>query len=137
MADISPPDYTTPLGQVRLLCTDVQVPYAFSDEAIGVFLTLANSNVKRAGALALDTIASDQVLLLHVIRTDDLSINGAQEADALRKNAQALRDSADADDAIVLDEAFQVIYGDDGLIWPEGTPPPLYGRVVGIGPWLR
>jgi len=131
MADVTPPDYTTPTGQVRLLCTDVTAPYAFSDEAIGVFLTLASGNIKRAGAMALDTIASDQVLLLHVVRTDDLSVDGAKEADALRKNAQALRDSADADLAADLDASFIVVYPEDDC-YPEGVDIPLYGRLVGI-----
>lgn len=131
MPDVTPPQYTTPTGQVRLLCTDVTAPYAFSDDAIGVFLTLAHDNVKRAGALALDTIASDQVLLLHVIRTDDLSVDGAKEADALRNNAKALRDSADADDANLLDSSFIVVFP-DGECYPEGVDIPLYGRVVGV-----
>lgn len=133
MPDVTPPDYTTHAGQVRLLCTDVTAPYAFSDEAIAVFLSLANDNVKRAGALALDTIASDQVLLLHVIRTDDLTVDGAKEADALRKNAQALRDSADSDDNLLLDSSFVVVYPENATCYPEAVDIPLYGRMVGIG----
>lgn len=132
MADITPPDYTTPLGQVRLLCTDVSAPYAFSDEAILAFLVLASDNVKRAGAYALDVLASDEALLVKVVRTDDLSVNGAAVADVLRKNAAALRDQANSDDQRELDESFVVVFDQDAC-WPEGTPIPVYGRMVGIG----
>ena len=135
MADITPPNYTTDVGKVRLLCTDVTEPYIFSDEQITAFLDVTGGNVKRAAALALDVIASDEVLLTKVIRTDDLSVDGAKVADALRKNAQALRDQANADDAAGLDESFLVTYPAEYGVYPEGVAVPVYGRVVGVEQW--
>lgn len=88
--------------QVRLLIPDVvEEDYIFTDEQIQGYLDIARGgSVLRAAALAVRAIANNQVLLLKVIRTDDLQTNGAQVADALRKSANDLEARADgADDA--------------------------------------
>ena len=92
-------DYATASGQVRLLIndTDDAVP-VFSDEEINAFLALEGDSVKRAAAQALDTIADDEALTSKVIRTQDLSTDGAKVADALRKRAAGLRSQAAEDD---------------------------------------
>ncbi len=91
---------TTP-GVVRLLISDTAVDdpdrQVFTDSEIDVFLVL-HANPKRAAALALDTIAADLAMVLRVIKTQDLSTDGAKTADALRRQAQALRDQADRDE---------------------------------------
>jgi len=69
------------------------------DEEIAAFLSLNEDSIKRAAAAALDTIASDQVLTLKVIRLLDLSTDGAGVARALREHAERLRSEADISDA--------------------------------------
>lgn len=130
-----PIDYATPVGQVRLLATDISEPHIFPDEAIEAFLSLTSGNVKRAAALALIAIASDEVLVGKVIRTDDLLVSSNLVAEQLRKQADDLNAQADADDARRLNDDFQVIYPSRGDIYPEAVLPPVYGRVVGVGRW--
>lgn len=88
-------DYSTPAGQVRLLVPDTDADnQIFDDSAITAFLTLENNNVRMAAALALDTIASSEVMVSKVIKTQDLQVDGAKVAAELRARAQALRDQA-------------------------------------------
>lgn len=106
-AGIAPPDYSTPVGQFRALIGDTDYveldpPVAgqgdydwYSDAAIGGLLTVYDNNVKRAAAQALRTIASSQALLLRKWSADDLSVDGAAVAEALRKLAKDLDDQAD------------------------------------------
>ena len=128
-------DYTTPVGQVRLLATDLTEPFIFPDEAITAFLSLTSGNVKRAAALALLAIASDEVLIGKVIRVDDLQVSSHLVAEQLRKAADDLNGQADADDARSLNDEFQIIYDTDFSFVPEGVMPPVYGRVMGWERW--
>ncbi|GAW54740.1 hypothetical protein [Nocardioides sp. PD653] len=97
-------DVSTPAGQVRLLLNDIpaaegaQGTAVFSDAEIDAFLTLERSSVKRAAAQAIDTNATNEALASKVLRTQDLSTDGAKVADAMRKHAAALRAQADQDD---------------------------------------
>lgn len=94
-----PVDYTTPAGQVRLLINDtVEADPVFADAEITAFLALEAGVVKRAAAQALDVIADDEVLTSKVIRTQDLTTDGAKVADSLRKRATALREQAAEED---------------------------------------
>ena len=95
-------DYTTPVGQVRLLVNDIDEGnlaggLVFTDDQINAFLTLETGNVKRAAAQAIDTIADNEALASKVITDHQLQTDGAKLADALRKRAAALRDQADVD----------------------------------------
>ena len=128
-------DYTTPVGQVRLLATDLTEPFIFTDEAITAFLSLTNGNVKRAAALALTAIASDEVLVGKVVRVDDLQVSSHLVAEKLLKAAEELNAQADADDARSLNDEFQIIYDTDFTSVPEGVMPPVYGRVMGWERW--
>ncbi len=96
-----PIDYSTPRGQVRLLISDVdETRLVLDDEMINGYLAMhagSATAVRRAAADALDAIATSQTLVSKVIRTQDLTTDGPKVADALRKQAQALR--AQADDA--------------------------------------
>jgi len=93
-------DVTNEIGRVRLIINDkVEATAIYSDEEIGAFLDLNEDSVKRGAAAALDSIASDQALVLKVIRTLDLSTDGASVARALREHAQRLRDEANDSDA--------------------------------------
>lgn len=84
-------DYTSNVGRVRLLINDTDESPVFSDAEIGVFLALESDDVKKAAAQALDTIADDELLTSKVIRSQDLSTNGAALAEQLRKRATELR----------------------------------------------
>ena len=117
--DVFPVDTSTPLGVVRLLVPDMTTDtgdasgnYMFSDAMITALLGLYSQNVKRAAARAIEIVATDQALLTKVIKTDDLSVNGATLADSLLKQAQALRDDANRDDALLTDGGFTIAYGE-------------------------
>lgn len=88
----------TPVGQVRLLLNDVELPFVFSDVEVQGFLTLEQQSVKRAAAQAIDTNADSLVLASRVLRTQDVSVDGAKAADSLRKRATELRAQADTED---------------------------------------
>lgn len=93
-------DATTDRGKVRLLATDVDSSnQIFSDAEIDTFLTLEDSNIKRSAALALETIARNQVLVLKVIRLLEIQTDGASVARELRMQADNLREQATADEA--------------------------------------
>jgi hypothetical protein len=122
-------DIETPVGKVRLLLNDVASPWVFSNEEIDALLSLEGDSIKRAAAQAIDTNADNEVLASKVLRTQDLTTDGAKAADSLRKRAAALRAQADKDDA----------EGDDGAyfeIVPMGTScrPELTGLPY-TAPW--
>ena len=89
-------DPTTDLGKVRLLCTDsVAANEIFSDDEITAFLMLESDNVRRSAALALETIASSEVLVQKRIRLLELTTDGPAESAELLKRAAMLRTQAD------------------------------------------
>jgi len=120
MSDITPPNYSTTIGQVRLLIPDVEqldniknplqaAEYIFSDAQIQAFLSLYSNNVKRAAAQAKLTLATSESLISKVIKTDDLMTDGAKLGAELRAQAAELRKEADADDLIDSSDAFTVV----------------------------
>jgi len=88
-------DYTSPVGQVRLLIADTdEHNVLLSDEQIAAFLRM-EGNVKLAAAQALDAIASSEALISKRITTvDGASTDGPAVAAELRQRAQALREQA-------------------------------------------
>lgn len=106
-----PNDPSTPAGYVRLLITDTQVDdpdtMIFQDEEIEAFLANNVQQPYRAAAVALETIATDQVLVLKVMKVLDLETDGAKTSDALLKRAALLRAQAD-DDPGTADDDFAV-----------------------------
>lgn len=92
-------DVSTDRGKVRMLVPDSSATnYVFEDAEVDAFLSLEGA-VRRAAALALETIASNEALTLKVIRVLDLQTDGAKTSDALLKRAGLLRGQADAADA--------------------------------------
>lgn len=90
---------TTDIGKVRMLIPDrVEDSPIFQDEEIDAYLSMNDSNVRRAAAEALETIASDEVMTLKVMSTLDLTTNGASVSSALLERAKVLRAKADDDD---------------------------------------
>lgn len=102
-------DYTSPIGQVRVLIPDLrkledlrdlrnEPRYLFTDDEIFAFLAINNGNVKRAAADACDAIGMDKALQLLVLKTDDKQTDGAKLLDAIVKRAKTLREQAKEDD---------------------------------------
>lgn len=110
LPDTTPPDYSTAIGQVRLLIPDVEqldnladptadAAYIFSDSQIQAFLTLYADSVKRAAAQAKLVLATSESLINKVIRTADYTTDGAKLGAELRAQAADLRAEADKDDS--------------------------------------
>lgn len=109
----------TPTGTVRLLCTDRDPDNEiFSDEEIGVFLSLNEQDVRLAAAQALDQIAASQVLILKYIEVNGLKTNGQAVANALHQQAESLRSRAAAE-AAEDDEYIDIIPGPGSIIAPD------------------
>lgn len=112
-------DPGTPLGVVRLLCTDRDPDHEiFSDEEIGVFLSLNEQDVRLAAAMALDQIAASQVLILKYIEVNGLRTNGQAVANALHQQAESLRAQAAAE-AAEDDNYIDIIPGPGSIIAPD------------------
>ncbi len=91
-------DPGTDAGKVRLLIADTdRTSPVFQDNEITAFLALAGDDVRLAAAQALDVMANNMAMVLKVIKTLDLSTDGAATAKALRDGAQVLRDQVDQD----------------------------------------
>lgn len=108
--DVTPPDYSTAIGQVRLLIPDVEqlanladptaaISYIFNDSQIQAFLSLYANSVKRAAAQAKLVLATSEALINKVIRTADYTTDGAKLGAELRAQAADLRAEADRDEA--------------------------------------
>jgi hypothetical protein len=108
--DITPPDYTTAIGQVRLLIPDVEqlgnladpsaaASYIFNDAQVQAFLALYSNNVKRAAAQAKLVLATSESLINKVIKTADYATDGAKLGAELRAQATLLQAEADKDEA--------------------------------------
>ena len=90
-------DITTDRGKVRLLIPDrTAAQYLFEDDEIDYFLTAEGNVIKKAAALGLETMAADEAYVQKVIKSMDLSTNGAATAEALLKRAALLREQAAA-----------------------------------------
>lgn len=90
---------STEIGKVRLMIPDrVSASAIFSDEEIAAFLAL-EGDTRSATALALETIASDEVLTLKVMSLLDVSTSGDRVAASLLARAKLLREQAEANDA--------------------------------------
>lgn len=96
-----PINFSTDVGLVRLLLNDVdEAALVFTDLEILAFLDLEDGSVKLAAAQAIDTNATNEALASKVIKDHQISTDGAKVADAMRKQAQSLRDQvADSDDS--------------------------------------
>ena len=121
LPDVTPPDYATVIGQIRLLIPDVEqlpnladptasVAYIFEDAQIQAFATLYSDNVKRAAAQAKLVLATSEALINKVIRTADYTTDGAKLGAELRAQAKELQAEADKDDlADAYDSSFTVV----------------------------
>ena len=108
--DVTPPNYSTAIGQVRLLIPDTEqldnladpaaaAAYLFDDSQIQAFLALYSNNVKRAAAQAKLVLATSETLINKVIRTADYTTDGAKLGAELRAQAAELKSEAEKDEA--------------------------------------
>jgi hypothetical protein len=106
MSDI---DFSSPVGQVRVLIPDLrkledlrdlrnEPRYLFADEEIEALLAVNSGNVKLAAADACDAIGMDKALQLLVLKTDDKQTDGAKLLSAIVGRARQLRASAREDE---------------------------------------
>lgn len=88
------------INQVRLLISDVQTgdDQYLDDDRIDTLLSLNDGNVRRAAADALEAIATSEVLVSKVTRTQDLNTDGTKVSAELRALAARHRVLADAAD---------------------------------------
>lgn len=137
---IKPPDYSTTVGQVRLLtgdtdATEFDTPVAgygsyafFGDDELAGFLTLFSDKPKRAAIYVLSQVAISRALLLGKWSSDDLSVDEAAITEAIRKVIADLRKAADDEDATLDADYFDVVdTGDDTslILRPEAAPWPI------------
>ena len=92
-------DLATDRGKVRLLIQDTDETYEFyTDAEIDAFLTMAadldGDEVRNASATALESWASNQVMILKVVEHLDITIDGAAVSREMRMRAQILRAEA-------------------------------------------
>lgn len=118
--NIYPPDYTTVVGQIRLLIPDTEqldnpqdpeaaADYIFNDDQLQALGAMYADNVKRAAAQAKLILATSEALINKVIKTFDLSTDGAKLGAELRAQAAELRAEADHDDLYEATDSFQVV----------------------------
>lgn len=87
-------DFSTDVGKVRLMIPDRDLDNAvFTDEEIDAFLSL-EGDVRRAAAMALETIASDKAATLGITEFLGLKVDGTRASDAILKRAATLRTQA-------------------------------------------
>lgn len=88
-------DITNNIGRVRRTIPDrVEADAIWTDEEIDSFLSDEGNNWRRATALALETMASDHLLVLKVIKVQNIETNTDRMASAMLRRAQALREQA-------------------------------------------
>lgn len=92
-------DLSDDIGKVRVLIPDrVESEALFTDEEITAILSM-EVGLKRAVALCLETLASDNALVLKVIKVQNIQTDGASVARALLARAAQLRSQADNDES--------------------------------------
>lgn len=120
MPDITPPNYSTAIGQVRLLIPDVEQldnlanpsaadAYIFNDSQIQAFLSMNKDNVKRAAAQAKLALATSEALINKVIKSYDFSTDGAKLGAELRAQADQLQKDADRDELYDSYDIFTIV----------------------------
>jgi hypothetical protein len=120
VTDVTPPDYSTAIGQVRLLIPDVEqlsdpanpsadAAFLFNDAQITALVALYTNSIKRSAAQAKLILATSEALINKVIRTADYTTDGAKLGAELRAQAADLRAEADKDDSEDAYEAISIV----------------------------
>lgn len=83
----------TDVQKVRLLIADLDTGnQILTDNQVSDYLELESGSVRLAAATALEAIATSEVLISKVIKTNDLSTDGTKVAAELRAQAKNLRE---------------------------------------------
>lgn len=142
---IAPPDFTTPVGLVRVLVGDTDPKnvedgtgeYAFySDDELDALLSIYGSNVRRTAIVVLTNVAFSRALLLGKWSSDDLSVDGPAILAAMEKTIKRLSDELENEDAAA-DVYFDIVpTGTSTGHWPhaEGAAIP-FGQDIRILGW--
>ena len=120
ITDVTPPDYSTQIGQVRLLIPDTDqlanpadpsqaASYIFDDSQIQAFVTMYVGSIKRAAAQAKLVLATSEALINKVITTYDLKTDGAKLGAEIREQAKLLREEAIEDEQEGANNTFTVV----------------------------
>lgn len=119
--DVYPPDTSTMVGKVRALIADTkqldydqndEPRYMLTDAELEVFIEGAGEKLYASAASALLAIAVNEALINKVIKTEDLSTDGAKLATELRLNARDLfnrQKEIDATEIAQAGESFMLI----------------------------
>lgn len=131
--DIYPPDYASPVGQVRTLISDTTQEdydqngtprYLLSDGQLTALIS-ARGEGKLYGATAdaLRALAANEILIGKYIRTQDLQTDGAKVGDALRLLAREYenKQKQDDDDNALEEFAFEIVDFRYPYVNPEDT----------------
>lgn len=138
---IAPPDFTTPIGQLRSIIGDVVyidlVPPVtgegdytnFSDEQLQSFLSMGGgSNLSYGAGYAYLTLAAQFAADAVKAVSDDLSIDLSSRADQMRKLATEWFTRGDNTSANEANDYFQISYPEykgDYELYPEGAQRPV------------
>lgn len=124
----------TDIQKMRVLIPDNEQifdgDYLFSDNDLNAYLEVANNSVLRAASYAVLAIATSEAIISKIIKTQDLSTNGAAVADALRLTAKQLADRADKEDELAGEFYLNIVDYGVGQNRPELTEL----EELGLGP---
>lgn len=122
MANIYPPNYSTPLGQLRALLfqtaqyvdpanPEAPADYLVPDDQLNVFLNLNPNRIYAAASDALIALATNEALVSKKIRTEGgLQTDGPAVAQRLNDLAKEYaKRQADIDDALGYETSFEVV----------------------------
>lgn len=137
---VAPPDFATEVGQFRALVGDTSYVVTtpgfgdykmFSDAEIQAFIAQGGGSAFRAAGYAFLALSGQAALQSKMVKTDDLSIDLKNQAEALRKTAELWFQRADDEDAALgLDDEFLIVpTGRTRPCWcvPELAAPPVCG----------
>lgn len=114
----------TDVDRLRFLLNDVDDDtHVFEDEELTMALAMESGALKLAAAQVIDVNATNEALASKVLRTQDVQVDGAKLADALRAHADRLRAQHAAETADE-DGYFEIINGPAS--GPELTERPWF-----------
>lgn len=121
MANTFPPDYSTPVGQLRALLSqtkqysDPQNPlaapdYLIPDAQLQAYIAINHDGLFGAAADAMLALATNEALISKKIRTEDLQTDGPAVAGELRRMSELYRQRHnDEMEALDYEEAFEIV----------------------------